>query len=103
MAAFAGRDDLVVLHAGDEFDPRARGRAVAIGVARGPRLGTVEWRAIRARKPPEPVARIPVTGVEDTMAKTDFKSVDEYIATHPHNVQAILQSVRKAIRKGVPS
>jgi uncharacterized protein YdhG (YjbR/CyaY superfamily) len=37
------------------------------------------------------------------MAKTDFKSVDEYIATRPQDVQAILQSVRKAIRKGVPS
>jgi hypothetical protein len=25
------------------------------------------------------------------MTKTDFKSVDEYIATHPEDVQAILQ------------
>jgi uncharacterized protein YdhG (YjbR/CyaY superfamily) len=36
------------------------------------------------------------------MAKTDFKSVDEYIATHPEDVQAILQRVRGAIRKAVP-
>jgi len=36
------------------------------------------------------------------MAKTDFKSVDAYIATHPQDVQAILQRVRRAIRKGVP-
>jgi uncharacterized protein YdhG (YjbR/CyaY superfamily) len=36
------------------------------------------------------------------MAKTDFKSVDEYIATHPENVQAILQRVRSTIRKVVP-
>ena len=35
------------------------------------------------------------------MAKTDFKSVDEYIATHPKDVQAILQRVRGAIRKAV--
>jgi hypothetical protein len=28
-----------------------------------------------------------------TVAKTDFKSVDEYIATHPEDVQAILQRV----------
>ena len=35
------------------------------------------------------------------MVKTDFKSVDEYIATHPH-VQAILQRVRSTIRKAVP-
>ena len=36
------------------------------------------------------------------MAKTNFKSVDEYIATHPPDVQAILQRVRSTIRKAVP-
>ena len=36
------------------------------------------------------------------MATTDFQSVDEYIGTHPERVQAILQRVRGAIRKGVP-
>jgi uncharacterized protein YdhG (YjbR/CyaY superfamily) len=36
------------------------------------------------------------------MAKTDFKSVDEYIATHPEDVQPILQRVRSTIRKAVP-
>jgi uncharacterized protein YdhG (YjbR/CyaY superfamily) len=36
------------------------------------------------------------------MAKTDFKSVDEYIETHPDEVQAILQRVRKTIRKALP-
>lgn len=36
------------------------------------------------------------------MAKTDFRSVDEYIATHPENVQAILQRVRSTISKAVP-
>jgi len=36
------------------------------------------------------------------MAKTDFKSVDEYIATHPRDVQAILQRVRRTIRKALP-
>ena len=36
------------------------------------------------------------------MAKTDFKSVDEYIATHPEHVQAILQRVRSTIRAAVP-
>ena len=36
------------------------------------------------------------------MAKTDFKSVDEYIATHPPDVQAILQRVRSTIHKAVP-
>jgi uncharacterized protein YdhG (YjbR/CyaY superfamily) len=36
------------------------------------------------------------------MAKTDFKSVDEYIAKHPEDVQAILQRVRSTIRKALP-
>ena len=36
------------------------------------------------------------------MAKTDFKSMDEYIATFPPDVQAILQRVRTTIRKAVP-
>jgi uncharacterized protein YdhG (YjbR/CyaY superfamily) len=36
------------------------------------------------------------------MAKTDFKSVDEYIATFPEGVQAILQRVRSTIRKALP-
>jgi uncharacterized protein YdhG (YjbR/CyaY superfamily) len=36
------------------------------------------------------------------MAKTDFRSVDEYIATHPEDVQAILQRVRSTIRKALP-
>ncbi len=37
------------------------------------------------------------------MANTDFKSVDEYIATHPADVQAVLQLVRSTIRKAVPN
>ena len=37
-----------------------------------------------------------------TMAKTDFKSVDEYIATQPEDVRPILQRVRSTIRKAVP-
>lgn len=36
------------------------------------------------------------------MAKTDFKSVDEYIATQPKDVQSILRRIRGAIRKAVP-
>jgi uncharacterized protein YdhG (YjbR/CyaY superfamily) len=37
------------------------------------------------------------------MAKTDFQSVDEYIATHPSPVQTILRSVRAAIREAMPA
>jgi uncharacterized protein YdhG (YjbR/CyaY superfamily) len=37
------------------------------------------------------------------MAKTDFKSVDEYIATQPADVQPILQRVRRIIRKAMPA
>jgi uncharacterized protein YdhG (YjbR/CyaY superfamily) len=36
------------------------------------------------------------------MAKIDYTSVDEYIATFPEDVQAILQRVRSIIRKAVP-
>ena len=36
------------------------------------------------------------------MAKTDFKSVDEYIASQPEAAQGVLQRVRSAIRKAVP-
>jgi len=36
------------------------------------------------------------------MAKTDFKSVDEYIASRPKNAQVVLQRVRRLIRKAVP-
>jgi uncharacterized protein YdhG (YjbR/CyaY superfamily) len=35
------------------------------------------------------------------MARTAFKSVDEYIAAHPREVQAILRRVRGAIRKAL--
>ncbi len=36
------------------------------------------------------------------MAKTDFKSVSEYIASKDKDVQAVLKLVRDAIRKAVP-
>lgn len=36
------------------------------------------------------------------MAKTDFKSVDEYIASHSALVQRVLERVRRTIRKAVP-
>ena len=37
------------------------------------------------------------------MAKIDFKSVDQYIGTFPADVQAVLKTVRAAIRKAVPA
>jgi uncharacterized protein YdhG (YjbR/CyaY superfamily) len=37
------------------------------------------------------------------MAKTKFKSVNEYIASKPKDVRDILQAVRGAIRKAVPA
>ncbi len=36
------------------------------------------------------------------MANTDFKSVDEYIASKPEAIHKVLQQVRKAIRSAVP-
>lgn len=36
------------------------------------------------------------------MAKTDYKSVDEYIATFPKEIQSILEKVRQAVFDAVP-
>jgi len=36
------------------------------------------------------------------MAKTDFKSVDEYIASQPDDARRILERVRAAVRKALP-
>lgn len=36
------------------------------------------------------------------MAKTDFKSIDEYIATFPKEIQSTLETVRQTISKAVP-
>jgi uncharacterized protein YdhG (YjbR/CyaY superfamily) len=36
------------------------------------------------------------------MAKTDIKSVDEYIASQPEAAQGVLKRVRSTIRKAVP-
>jgi len=36
------------------------------------------------------------------MAKTDFKSVDEYIALQPEAAQGLLKRVRSTIRKALP-
>jgi uncharacterized protein YdhG (YjbR/CyaY superfamily) len=40
--------------------------------------------------------------LESAVAKTDFKSVDEYIASQPEAVQGILGHVRSTIRRAVP-
>ena len=37
------------------------------------------------------------------MAKTGFKSVDDYIASQPKAVQGVLERVRSAIRKALPA
>ncbi len=37
------------------------------------------------------------------MPKTDFNSVDDYIASQPEAVQGILMLVRDTIRKAVPA
>jgi uncharacterized protein YdhG (YjbR/CyaY superfamily) len=36
------------------------------------------------------------------MANTDYKSVDEYIASRPADVQLVLQRVRDTMRKAMP-
>ncbi len=41
-------------------------------------------------------------GPREPMAKTDFKSVDEYVAAQPAASQPVLQRVRDAVRKALP-
>lgn len=36
------------------------------------------------------------------MAKTDFKTIDEYIATQPDKTQEVLRLIRKTIHEAVP-
>jgi uncharacterized protein YdhG (YjbR/CyaY superfamily) len=36
------------------------------------------------------------------MAKTDFKTIDEYISTFPADVQEVLEQVRQAIQTAAP-
>jgi uncharacterized protein YdhG (YjbR/CyaY superfamily) len=36
------------------------------------------------------------------MKPTDFKNIDEYIASFPPNIQALLQQMREAIREAAP-
>jgi uncharacterized protein YdhG (YjbR/CyaY superfamily) len=36
------------------------------------------------------------------MARTDFKSVDDYLATQPEAVRGVLEQVRATIRKALP-
>jgi uncharacterized protein YdhG (YjbR/CyaY superfamily) len=57
-------------------------------------FGTASWLAIEWRR-----ARGRGHAV---MAKTDFKSVDEYLAKQPDDVRATLQQVRSILRKAVP-
>jgi uncharacterized protein YdhG (YjbR/CyaY superfamily) len=45
----------------------------------------------------------PESCCEFAMAKTDFKSVDEYIAVQPKPTQAILKRVRSIIGKAMPA
>ena len=40
--------------------------------------------------------------MEGTVARADLRSVDEYVARHSEQVQAMLQRVRSTIRKAVP-
>jgi uncharacterized protein YdhG (YjbR/CyaY superfamily) len=37
------------------------------------------------------------------MAKTDFKSLDDYISAQPEEIQGVLTRVRNIIRKAVPA
>ena len=42
------------------------------------------------------------SGAFDIVANTDFKSIDEYIASRPEAIQSLLERVREVIRKALP-
>jgi uncharacterized protein YdhG (YjbR/CyaY superfamily) len=48
------------------------------------------------------MASNPSTETVMDMAKTDFKSIDQYIAAQPKAAQSVLKRVRSTIRKAVP-
>ena len=48
------------------------------------------------------VLRNGTCNTEGTMAKTDFKSVDEYLSTQPESVRETLERVRGILRKALP-
>lgn len=37
------------------------------------------------------------------MAKTDFKTIDEYISTFPEDVQDMLEKIRQSIQQAKPN
>src|SRR5438270_6425846 len=45
---------------------------------------------------------MPSRRLECRMAKIDFKSVDEYIASQPEGMQSVLGRVRSTIRQALP-
>jgi uncharacterized protein YdhG (YjbR/CyaY superfamily) len=49
-----------------------------------------------------PIGPEPKRKTGDPMAKNDFKSVDDYIASQPEVVQGILKRVRRTICKAMP-
>jgi len=36
------------------------------------------------------------------MAKTNFKTIDEYISTFPKNIQVVLETIRQTIKEAAP-
>jgi uncharacterized protein DUF1801 len=73
--------------------------SVALGAIRplGTKICPTATGILNAKKP------LAMTVNRNMTAKTDFKSVDEYVATYPEDVQAILQRVRRTICKAVPA
>jgi uncharacterized protein YdhG (YjbR/CyaY superfamily) len=90
--------DLLLQHGADAGATDAAGRT-PYDWARNERVvkalpsGPGAARSFKQRLPKPP---------DGAMVKTDFKSVDEYIATFPVGVRAILQRVRGTIRKALP-
>jgi uncharacterized protein YdhG (YjbR/CyaY superfamily) len=56
----------------------------------------------RAAKQSSIVVLKPIPGTSNDVARTDYKSVDEYIASQPKAAQRTLEQVRRIIRKAIP-
>jgi len=59
----------------------------------------VEPRLAHGKVQPAPQS---IRKVEVTMAASDFKTVDEYIAAQPETARVVLKRVRSTIRKALP-
>jgi uncharacterized protein YdhG (YjbR/CyaY superfamily) len=77
---------------------------VAVSPQRTGVLGAegANYKQSKTREAVIPATKPKIRRGDRTVAKTNFKSIDEYIATQPKATQAVLKRVRSIVRKAVP-